>query len=110
MNSNASIDELREENRRLSEELEKLKKEQPSVFQFTGQSINSANQLIALSNLETGKYVDVNQAFLNVLDYSREDVIGKTSDDIQLYVDIIQNNKFLKLLSIILILTELIPS
>ena len=99
MNSNASIDELREENRRLSEELEKLKKEQPSVFQFTGQSINSANQLIALSNLETGKYVDVNQAFLNVLDYSREDVIGKTSDDIQLYVDIIQNNKFLKLLS-----------
>jgi len=99
MNSNSSSVDLREENRRLREELEKIKKEQPSIFQFTGQSINSTNQLIALSNLETGEYVDVNQAFLNVLGYTREEVIGKTSDDIQLYVDIVQNNKFIKLLS-----------
>jgi PAS domain S-box-containing protein len=99
MNSNVSTDDLREENRRLKEELEKIKKAQPSIFQFTGQSINSTNQLIALSNLETGEYVDVNQAFLSVLGYTREEVIGKTSDDIQLYVDIIQNNKFIKLLS-----------
>jgi PAS domain S-box-containing protein len=99
MNSNVNYDNLLEENRRLKEELVKIKKEQPSLFQFTGQSINSTNQLIALSNLETGEYVDVNQAFLNVLGYKREEIIGRTSDDIQLFVDIIQNNKFIKLLS-----------
>lgn len=99
MNETNSFDELREDNKRLRKELERIRSERPSLFKFTGQSINSANQLIALSNLETGTYVDVNQAFLNSLEYSKEEVIGRTSDDIQLFVDIIQSQKFIRLLS-----------
>jgi len=99
MNDLISYDVLLEENRRLKQELEKVKNERPSLFQFTGQSINSTNQLIALSNLESGKYVDVNEAFLTTLGYSKEEIIGKTSDDIQLFVDIIQSRKFVRLLS-----------
>ena len=62
-------------------------------------AFNTTNQLITLSNLETQKYIEVNQAFLETTGYSREEIIGKTSDDIQLYVDIIQGRKYMRLLT-----------
>jgi len=62
-------------------------------------AFNSTNQLITLSNLETQQYIEVNQAFLETTGYSREDIIGKTSDDIQLYVDLVQNRRNMRLLS-----------
>ncbi|HQB52097.1 MAG TPA: PAS domain S-box protein [Bacteroidales bacterium] len=62
-------------------------------------AFNSTNQLITLSNLETQKYIEVNQAFLDTTGYRREEIIGKTSDDIQLYVDLIQSRKYMRLIS-----------
>ena len=62
-------------------------------------AFNSTNQMITLSNLETQKYIEVNQAFLDTTGYSKEEIIGKTSDDIQLYVDLIQSRKYMRLLS-----------
>ena len=62
-------------------------------------AFNSTNQLITLSNLETQEYIEVNQAFLDTTGYKREEIIGKTSDDIQLYVDLVQSRKHLRLLS-----------
>jgi len=62
-------------------------------------AFNSTNQLITLSNIETQVYIEVNQAFLDTTGYKREEIIGKTSDDIQLYVDLVQSRKHLRLLS-----------
>ncbi len=62
-------------------------------------AFNSTNQLITLSDLETEKYIEVNQAFLDTTGYSKEEIIGKSSEDIQLYVDLIQNRKYMRLLS-----------
>jgi len=62
-------------------------------------AFNSTNQLITLSNLETQKYIEVNQAFLDITGFSKEEIIGKTSEDIQLYVDLIQSRKYMRLLS-----------
>ncbi len=62
-------------------------------------AFNSTNQLITLSNIETQEYIEVNQAFLDTTGYKREEIIGKTSDDIQLYVDLVQSRKHLRLLS-----------
>jgi PAS domain S-box-containing protein len=62
-------------------------------------AFNSTNQLITLSNLETQEYIEVNQAFLDTTGYKREEIIGRTSEDIQLFVDLVQSRKYLRLLS-----------
>jgi PAS domain S-box-containing protein len=62
-------------------------------------AFNTTNQLITLSNLETQQYIEVNQAFLDVTGYRKDEIVGKTSEDIQLYVDLIQSRKYMRLLS-----------
>jgi PAS domain S-box-containing protein len=56
-------------------------------------------QLMAISNRQTGVYVDVNDAFLSTLGYSRKEIIGLTPDDIQVFADIDDSNKYLRLLT-----------
>jgi PAS domain S-box-containing protein len=60
---------------------------------------HSASQLMAVSKLDSGQYVDVNEAFLNALGYTSEEVIGHTSDDIRIFADIDESNKYIKLIS-----------
>ncbi|NLG33279.1 MAG: PAS domain S-box protein, partial [Syntrophomonadaceae bacterium] len=43
-------------------------------------SINPA--LTAISKIDSGKYIDVNEAFLSRLEYNRDEVIGKTSGEL----------------------------
>jgi PAS domain S-box-containing protein len=62
-------------------------------------AFHRAPQLMAISALETGVYVDVNDAFLNTLGYSKKEIIGQTSDDIQVFADFEGSSKYLKLLS-----------
>jgi PAS domain S-box-containing protein len=54
---------------------------------------------MAISNLESGIYVDVNDAFLEILGYKKDGIIGRTSDDIQVFADIEESNKYIRLLS-----------
>ncbi len=46
---------------------------------------NSA--MMAISYYEDGRYIDVNNAFLETLGYLREDVIGKTNKEMELFKD-----------------------
>lgn len=43
--------------------------------------------LMAISDLETGCFVDVNQTFLDVLGYSRDEIIGRNYEDLDLFAD-----------------------
>ncbi|MEI7432877.1 MAG: PAS domain S-box protein [Methanomicrobiales archaeon] len=43
--------------------------------------------LMAVSSIEEGRFLDVNQSFLKTLGYSREEVIGRTLSDLGLYPD-----------------------
>jgi len=50
---------------------------------------------MAISRFEDAKYIDVNKAFLDFLEYKPEEVINHTSNELQLFLDIIQSDKFL---------------
>jgi len=54
---------------------------------------------MAISRFEDAKYVDVNKAFLDFLEYKPEEVINHTSNELQLFIDIIQSDKFLSKLA-----------
>ena len=51
---------------------------------------------VVLSELETGRYIDVNDSFLFSTGYQRDEVIGKTSIELGLWVDTDQRKKILK--------------
>jgi PAS domain S-box-containing protein len=59
---------------------------------------HSANYLMAISKLDTGQYVDVNETFYKTLGYTKEEIIGHTSDDIQIFADFEDSNKYIKLI------------
>ncbi|MEI7422184.1 MAG: PAS domain S-box protein [Prolixibacteraceae bacterium] len=63
-----------------------------TAFQF-----NSA--MMAISRFDDGIYVDVNSAFLEVLGYSREEVIGKSGKELGLFIDPDSRNKIIDDLS-----------
>ncbi|MBS1209418.1 MAG: hypothetical protein H6R19_1816 [Proteobacteria bacterium] len=42
---------------------------------------------INITNLNDGRYIDINQAFLDLTGYSRDEIIGKTSIELGIWVD-----------------------
>ncbi|MCX5976173.1 MAG: PAS domain-containing sensor histidine kinase [Coprothermobacterota bacterium] len=43
--------------------------------------------LMAVSTIEEGRFLDVNASFLEAIGYSREELIGRTSSDLDLFLD-----------------------
>lgn len=54
--------------------------------------------LIALSSLRTGLFVEVNDAFINTLGFTREEVIGRNCEELDLFADKSERNHGLRLL------------
>ena len=42
---------------------------------------------IVISTIEDGKYIEINEAYLNAMGYKREEIIGKSSLEIDSWVD-----------------------
>ncbi|MGQ9619940.1 MAG: PAS domain S-box protein [Bacteroidales bacterium] len=61
-------------------------------------AFHAAPQLMAISNPNTGEIIDVNEAFLNTLGYTKKEVTGKTFEDIRFFSDMEESNKYIKLL------------
>lgn len=59
----------------------------------------SIPRMMAISDMATGRYIDANDTFLSVLGYKREELIDKTSEDINLFAEVVQSDKFLKKLA-----------
>jgi PAS domain S-box-containing protein len=103
MDYKESYIELLETNKRLENELELIRSRSLEKSEIIRETIfkifHSASYLMAISKLDTGQYVDINEAFHNALGFSKEEVVGHTSDDIQLFADFGESNKYLKLIS-----------
>jgi PAS domain S-box-containing protein len=102
MDYKESYFELLETNKRLEKELEsihsKSREKSEMVREMVFRIFHSANYLMAISKLDTGQYVDVNETFYTTLGYTKEEIIGHTSDDIQIFADIEDSNKYIKLI------------
>lgn len=55
--------------------------------------------LMAISNLDNGIFLDVNESFLLSLGYEKSDIIGYTSEKVLVFPDIESSNKYFVLLS-----------
>lgn len=64
-----------------------LGKEQEALQKFT-KTFENNPAAMAISSIEDGLFVDVNSSFLNKLGYLRSEVIGKTSSELELFVDL----------------------
>lgn len=51
---------------------------------------------MCISTIDEGRYVEVNDVYLQFLGYSREELIGRTSQDINLWVDISDREKLIR--------------
>ena len=103
MDYKESYIELLETNKRLEKELElihsKSQEKSEVVREMIFRIFHSANYLMAISKLDTGQYVAVNESFYKALGYSKEEIIDHTSDDIQIFADFEDSNKYIKLIS-----------
>ena len=103
MDYKKKYDELLEANKKLEKELElshsKSQEKNDVARDMVFKVFHSASYLMAINKLDTGQYVDVNDKFLKTLDYLKEEIIGHTSDDIQIFADIEESNKYIKLIS-----------
>jgi PAS domain S-box-containing protein len=103
MENKPGYEELLRINKNLEKELDDLRvrvngKNEISR-EMTFRVFHSSSYLMAINNLDNGKYVDANDSFLTALGYSRDEIIGKTSDDLQIFADLDESNKYIQLIS-----------
>ena len=63
-----------------------LSKEQEALQKFN-RLFNGNPALMAVSSLPEGRFTEVNDSFVDTMGFSREDVIGKTSEELGLFVE-----------------------
>jgi PAS domain S-box-containing protein len=102
MDYKESYIELLETNKRLEKELESIRLKSQEKTEITREMIfrifHSTSYLMAICKLDTCQYVDVNETFYKTLGYTKEEIIGHTSDDIQIFADFEESNKYIKLI------------
>lgn len=103
MDNNLRYQKLLEKKRQIERELEKARLNNGDKNEISREMIfrvfHGSSYLMAINKLDTGQYVDVNDAFLSTLGYRKSEIIGHTSDDIQIFPDIEGSNKYIKLIS-----------
>ncbi len=75
-------------------ELETSLKNSQALF---SQAFRSNPGLIALTNPETGEHLDVNEAWLDALKFNKEDVIGKTGFELEIWANVSDRLRILKI-------------
>jgi|WetSurMetagenome_2_1015567.scaffolds.fasta_scaffold00001_21 PAS domain S-box-containing protein len=103
MNLKTDILELQKRNRELENELNELKallqNRSISKNDFVLRAFHSSDYLMTLSRADTGVFIDVNSAFLDTFGYKKEEIVGHSSEEIGLFVDLEESNKYFKLVS-----------
>ena len=67
-------------------------------YRYFSTAFQTAPVLFAISTLNDGCYLDVNDAFLDTLGFTREEVIGTTSTSLNIWVDPKERSRLLSIL------------
>ena len=79
-----------EERKRVEEALRESEEKYSKFF-------HSNPQWLSISNLEDGRFLEVNEAFTEITGYERDEIIGKTSKERGLWPDPDERSRFVKL-------------
>jgi PAS domain S-box-containing protein len=82
---------LREERKRAQEAL-RLSQE---MFQ---KAFHASPDIMVLHTLSEGRHIDVNESFLRIFGYRREEVVGRTAMELGLWLDLAERSRFLRIL------------
>jgi len=61
-------------------------------------AFNASPDMVIITNLEDGKYIEVNDSFVNITGYQREELIGHTVDDFNLWTNPEDAEKMMRLI------------
>ena len=62
------------------------------------QTVFRANHVpMAISTFDTGVFIDINDAFTNMLEFSRDEIIGKSSKELNVFLDYSQRDRVVEL-------------
>lgn len=59
-------------------------------------AFHSNASLMAISTIDDGRYIDVNNAFLETMGYERDEVIGKSSKELDIWADYSRRNEIIE--------------
>ena len=74
---------------------EEALRESQEMFQ---KAFHASPDTMVLHTLSEGRYIDVNESFLRLVGYRREELVGRTAMDLGLWWDLAQGNEYLRVL------------
>ena len=80
---------LKEEDKKLRQEVIKHKRAEEAIGESDDRFFKAFNlnpSPVTISTLKEGRIIDVNESFLRVLGYSREEVVGFTTQELKIWV------------------------
>ena len=75
------------------EKAEMFRKESEEKF---SKAFHTSLDLIAISSIDDGSFIDVNESFLQVLGYNRDEVINKSAQELDIWADLEKRKKIAK--------------
>ncbi len=79
------LQQLQRKLRATERELEETKHELHRLSKLYDAAFYSSAQLASISDMQTGKFIDVNDAWVKTRGFRREEVIGKTADELRIW-------------------------
>lgn len=61
-------------------------------------SFQSSPDAVTISSMKSGKFIDVNEGFIRMSGYSREEALGRSAEDLKIWADITQRKMMVDIL------------
>jgi PAS domain S-box-containing protein len=102
MDNKKKVKDLEERCSKLENELNELRLKnrvtEKSNSEIVNHTFHSSSLAMTISKLASGEFVDVNETFLKILGYSREEVLGRNPENLKLFTNIDEIKKYIKIL------------